>query len=84
MTDKEHSRAPKCPGGWGVIRQTHRETCEAATQPHALKACAWPYNVTLPLMMEVYSDQRIRSIIGGSVLCLYEQVPTRRPTMQDV
>ena len=77
-------QAPRYPGGWGDINMTYRETWEGSTQPHALKPCAWPYNVTLPLVMEGYSDQQIRDIIGGSVMRLYEQILARQPTVQDV
>ena len=78
------AQAPRYPGGWGDINMKYRETWEASTQPHALKPCAWPYNVTLPLVMEGYSDQQIRDIIGGSVLRLYEQILARKPTIHDV
>ena len=59
------------------------ETWESTTQSHALKPCAWPYNITLPLVMEGYSDTQIRQIIGGRVLRLYEQILSKQPTIQD-
>ena len=77
-------QAPRYPGGWGDINMTYRETWEASTQPHALKPCAWPYNVTLPLVMEGYSDQQIRNILGGSVMRLYQHILARKPTIRDV
>lgn len=78
------SEAPPSPGGWGDINLTYRETWEASAYPHALSPCAWPYNVTLPLVMEGYCDDQIRHIIGGSVLRLMEQVLSRRPSIDDV
>ena len=77
------AQAPRYPGGWGKIRDKYIETWESTTQPHALKPCVWPYNVTLPLVMEGYSDEQIRNIIGGNVLRLYEQILARKPTMHD-
>ena len=77
-------QAPRYPGGWGEINMTFRETWESSTQPHSLKPCTWPYNVTLPLVMEGYSDQQIRDIIGGSVLRLYAQILAHKPTVHDV
>jgi len=77
-------QAPRYPGGWGDINMTYRETWEASTQPHALKPRAWPYNVTLPLVVEGYSDKQIREIIGGSVMRIYEQILARQPTIHDV
>ena len=67
-------QAPRYPGGWGKINFTYRETWDASTQPHALKPCVWPYNVTLPLVMEGYSDDQIRHILGGNVNS-YQPIP---------
>ena len=76
-----YAQAPEYPGGWRHIWRRYRETWESTTQPHALSPTAWPYNVTLPLVMEGYSDPDIRKIIGGNVMGLVDQVLTHKPAM---
>ena len=38
------------------------------TSPHALSECAWPYNVTIPLVQRGYSDKEIQNMLGGNFL----------------
>ena len=77
------SQASRYPGGWGKIVFKYTETWESTTNPHALKPEAWPYNTTLPLVMEGYSDEQVSNIIGGNVLRFYKQILSYQPTIHD-
>ncbi len=63
---KAFEEAGRYPGFWKWRR--FKEAWEICARPTALQPCAWPYNVTLPLVIAGYSDEQIRKIIGENVV----------------
>ena len=63
---------------WDLTSETrsqhaHMENANEAnwkiyTSPHALSECAWPYNITIPLVQRGYSDEEIQNMLGGNFL----------------
>jgi len=76
-----YSRAGKYPGFWRW--RQFQEAWKICAQASSLQPCAWPYNVTLPLVMEGYSDENIRKIIGENVVRVAGGVMRRNPTGEE-
>jgi len=50
------------------VSNPSEERWEFMTQPNALAACSWPYNVTMALLMRGYSETEVQKMIGGNFL----------------